>query len=278
MFVDLSMEARIKLASCTKNYRGNCNIPPQRRICCFFCDKGPSAFFLLPPVFFLLATTVSTISITSVFLGYPGGLDGKESACNAGDLSSIPGLGRSPWRRAWQTTPVFLPGESPWTEEPSSSLGRRHNWAVKHRTGSGYISFFSFYLSTFMSCWIYSQPVSCFFWDIFPLLCNLLFWVSSSLLCFSEGSAQCGRQRSCMRCLLSPAMHPGDCVHLVCSGIRECTSSPFSSASLSAFWSRGRKKFSTLLWAISPTSSPTVWPGTPPSSTIVATAWFTPLL
>ena len=23
-----------------------------------------------------------------------------------------------PWRTAWQTTPVFLPGESPWTEEP----------------------------------------------------------------------------------------------------------------------------------------------------------------
>ena len=22
------------------------------------------------------------------------------------------------WRRAWQPTPVFLPGESPWTEEP----------------------------------------------------------------------------------------------------------------------------------------------------------------
>ena len=26
----------------------------------------------------------------------PGGSDGKEAACNAGDLSSIPGLGRSP--------------------------------------------------------------------------------------------------------------------------------------------------------------------------------------
>ena len=25
---------------------------------------------------------------------YPGGLDGKESACNAGDVGSIPGLGR----------------------------------------------------------------------------------------------------------------------------------------------------------------------------------------
>ena len=23
-----------------------------------------------------------------------------------------------PWRRAWQPIPVFLPGESPWTEEP----------------------------------------------------------------------------------------------------------------------------------------------------------------
>ena len=27
--------------------------------------------------------------------GFPGGLDGKESACNAGDPGSIPGLGRS---------------------------------------------------------------------------------------------------------------------------------------------------------------------------------------
>ena len=28
--------------------------------------------------------------------GFPDGSDGKESACNAGDLGSIPGLGRSP--------------------------------------------------------------------------------------------------------------------------------------------------------------------------------------
>ena len=28
--------------------------------------------------------------------GFPGGSDGKESACSVGDLSSIPGLGRSP--------------------------------------------------------------------------------------------------------------------------------------------------------------------------------------
>ena len=29
-----------------------------------------------------------------------------------------PWVRKIPWRRAWQTTPVFLPGESPWTEEP----------------------------------------------------------------------------------------------------------------------------------------------------------------
>ena len=44
--------------------------------------------------------------------GFPGGSDSTESACNAGDLGSIPGLGRSPWRREGLPTPVFLPGES----------------------------------------------------------------------------------------------------------------------------------------------------------------------
>ena len=33
---------------------------------------------------------------TPVFLGFPGGSAGKESTCNAGDLGSIPVLGRSP--------------------------------------------------------------------------------------------------------------------------------------------------------------------------------------
>ena len=36
----------------------------------------------------------------------------KASASNAGDLGSIPGSGRFPWRRKWQPTPVVLPGES----------------------------------------------------------------------------------------------------------------------------------------------------------------------
>ena len=36
---------------------------------------------------------------TAVFLGFPGGSAGKESACNWGDLGSIPGLERSPEER-----------------------------------------------------------------------------------------------------------------------------------------------------------------------------------
>ena len=54
---------------------------------------------------------------TPAFLGFPGGSDGKESACNVGYMVSIPGLGRSPGE-GMQSTPILLPGESPWAEEP----------------------------------------------------------------------------------------------------------------------------------------------------------------
>ena len=44
---------------------------------------------------------------TPVFWGFPGGLAAKESACNAGDLGSVPGLGRFPWRREQLPTPIL---------------------------------------------------------------------------------------------------------------------------------------------------------------------------
>ena len=37
-------------------------------------------------------------------------------ACSVGNPGLIPTLGRSPGE--WLPTPVLLPGESPWTEEP----------------------------------------------------------------------------------------------------------------------------------------------------------------
>ena len=42
-------------------------------------------------------------------LGFPGGSAGKESASNAGDLGSIPGLGRFPG--GGNPPPEFWPGE-----------------------------------------------------------------------------------------------------------------------------------------------------------------------
>ena len=49
-------------------------------------------------------------------------------------------VGKIPWRRAWQSTPVFLPGEYPWTEEPGRLQSKRsqrvrHDWVIKHTHG-----------------------------------------------------------------------------------------------------------------------------------------------
>ena len=48
-----------------------------------------------------------------------------------------------PWRRVWQPTPVFLPKESPWIEEPGGlqSVGSQrtgHDWVTKHTQHMSY--------------------------------------------------------------------------------------------------------------------------------------------
>ena len=48
----------------------------------------------------------------------PGGTSCKEPPASEEEGGFDPWVGKTPWRRAWQPTPVFLPGESPWTEEP----------------------------------------------------------------------------------------------------------------------------------------------------------------
>ena len=47
---------------------------------------------------------------TPVSLGFPGGSDGKKSACSVGDLGSVPGL-EDPLEKGRLPTPVFWPGE-----------------------------------------------------------------------------------------------------------------------------------------------------------------------
>ena len=50
-------------------------------------------------------------------LGFPDGLDGKESACNAGDSSSLPGQ-EDPLEEGMATHSSILAWRIPWTEEP----------------------------------------------------------------------------------------------------------------------------------------------------------------
>ena len=47
--------------------------------------------------------------------GFPGSASGKEPACQCRRRKRLgfnPWVGKTPWRRTWQPTPVFLPGES----------------------------------------------------------------------------------------------------------------------------------------------------------------------
>ena len=44
----------------------------------------------------VLLTKKQKLKETFLYVGFPGGSDDKESACNSGDLGSVPGLGGSP--------------------------------------------------------------------------------------------------------------------------------------------------------------------------------------
>ena len=64
-------------------------------------------------------------------MSFPDSSDGKESACNAGDLDSIPGLGRSPGEKGMATHSSILAWRIPWTEE-SGGLESTGLQRVKH--------------------------------------------------------------------------------------------------------------------------------------------------
>ena len=75
--------------------------------------------------------------LTPLFLGLPGGSDGKDST-SMWEIW-IRSLGWDPLEEGKTTSPVFLPGESPRTEEPgrlqsTGSQRFRYDGAVKHST------------------------------------------------------------------------------------------------------------------------------------------------
>ena len=64
---------------------------------------------------YLLAFHSSFTSIFASLRGFPGGVRNKDPASQGRRYKRWgfdPWVGKIPWRRAWQPTPVFLPGES----------------------------------------------------------------------------------------------------------------------------------------------------------------------
>ena len=79
-----------------------------------FCWNDKFALMLIFPLLYL--ENIQIIHLIIINRGFPDGSGSKESAYNAGDPDSIPGLGtespgKAPWRREWLLIPEFLPGE-----------------------------------------------------------------------------------------------------------------------------------------------------------------------
>ena len=77
----------------------------------------PGSHMVLFLCVYLLSVHVSVFRFSSYKDTFPGGSDDKESACNAGDLGSIPGSGRS-LEKGMASHSSILAWKVPWTEEP----------------------------------------------------------------------------------------------------------------------------------------------------------------
>ena len=87
-----------------------------------------------------LANQEKGLSVKQCFkldvLGLPRWLSNKESACQCRRCGFDPWVGKIPWRRKWQSTPVLLPGKShgqrslvgysPWGRKESDRTERLH--------------------------------------------------------------------------------------------------------------------------------------------------------
>ena len=71
--------------------------------------KNDSWDFFLLEITFNLSVNFRYIAI---LMNFPGGSDGKNICLQCGRPGFKPWVGKIPWRRKWQPTPVFLPGKS----------------------------------------------------------------------------------------------------------------------------------------------------------------------
>ena len=110
--------------------------------------------------------------------GFPCGASGKEPACQCRarkrptEAGFNPWVRKALWRRAWQSTPVLLPGESPWTQE----FGRLQFIGL-WRVGQQWLCVYDMCTHACTHTYIF---IRCQFWPIFTVL-----HVTSSLnMCF----------------------------------------------------------------------------------------------
>ena len=111
-------------------------------------------------------------------MGFPSAPDGKESACNAGNLGLIPGW-EEPLEKGMAPHSSILAWKIPWTEEPGRlpSMGsQRVNWVANT-------------VLFVIVCASYSPTPSCP--SLFPsphlnYTCSLYLWVCFSFLIFTS--------------------------------------------------------------------------------------------
>ena len=124
-----------------KNWKKICSLP---FLVVVFEVGGGSCFFFNYSIINLqycitFTCTAKWLGYTYICIyGFPGGSVGKESACNTGDLGSIPGSGRS-LKKEMATHSSILACRIPWTEEPGGlqSIGSQrvgHNWGTSTHT------------------------------------------------------------------------------------------------------------------------------------------------
>ena len=80
----------------------------------WWCKMTPVSSPFIPPIWFAPEEVAQTVK--------------DRLQCRRSGFE--PWVGEMPWRREWQPTPVFLPGEPPWTEEPGGlqSMGLHIVW------------------------------------------------------------------------------------------------------------------------------------------------------
>ena len=84
----------------------------------------------LMDAYYFINWNVILINPIPLDMGFPGGANGKEPACQCRRRKRSrfdPWVGKIPWRRAWQPTPVISAGES----QAQKSLVGYSPWGCK---------------------------------------------------------------------------------------------------------------------------------------------------